>query len=552
MEDRNVANGHPSFWFAAILVVLLLAIYTICSTQITQFNANDLGLLTKLPITYWIGLSFLGILLYLGRKSRLRIVVVAVLISFYLFGVPVLMSENKALFFGGLSSYFSYRATQLFSLGHVPFGAIDPMSPFNWPGFFILFGFISASTGFPLTLFVDYFPLLEIAFLGVLAYKTLRLQLSPISSSFGALWFVASFWTAQFYFSPQGIAYLLFFAIFLLLAKLFFSKKQNMILLFVALIMFTGLVTTHLLDSFAISLGVIIVYVLSKLFPQKGKIIVFSSLATCILLVTIFFAYQSLVVTQSFHGLAELLYSQFSQGETHLVVVSQGRAITSLGLLLTKLSSYSITIINVVIATVAILSTVLGKLLHKKEDVKNEFFWIAWIITAGIIGVSIFYGGEAINRAFIIMLLPSCYFVAKFFSKKPRILIFVLIVIVFLNIPALYGTINYGYTTSSELKGGAFFTKYAPSDTTFFYEPVGFLGPGISGTQLSFSEFAAQSIPSSEIFNWIIGMSDLIISSDQQKNMYQFFYGVNLLENLSLTNHLGQVYDNGGFQIYAR
>jgi hypothetical protein len=554
MEKSHAANWRVVFWIASILVVIMLAIYTLYSTQITQYDVNDFGLLTKLPITFWSGLSYLGVLLYLGRKSGKRIVVVAVLISFYLFGIPVLMSENKALFFGGISSFFSYRGTQLLSTGHLQLGTLDPLNPLNWPGFFIFSGFISASTGLPVTLFVDYFPLLEIALLGVLAYKTLRMQLSTLASSFGALWFVASFWTAQYYFSPQGIAYLLFFTIFFLLAKLFFAKKQKIAFPLVILVLFIGLVTAHLLTSFALASGVIAVYALCKVFPLKRKVIALFSLTTCILLVTIFFAYQSLVITHSFDGIAQLLFSQFSHGETQLAVISQGRAATSPALLLTKLGSYSITIINVVIAAAAILITALGILLYKKEEAKNELFWIAWIITASIIGLSVFYGGEGINRAFVLMLLPICYFAAKFFSKKPRILIFVLIIIVFLNIPALYGTSSYSYVPTSELKGGAFLTRYAPSEAPFFYEPnLAFLGSGVMGTQIFVQRIASpNSIPSSELVNATLAKADFIISSSEQKNFYQFFYGGDLLENLSLDNHDNRLYDNGGFQIYSR
>jgi hypothetical protein len=554
MAGRHARTEKNLLWIVSILVVLLFAIHVLLFTEVTQYDSNDLGIVTKLPITFWIGLSYLGLLLYAGRKSGLRIIVVAVLISFYLFGIPMLISQNKALFFGGISSFFSYSGTQLFSEGHIQSGSIYSLHPFNWPGFFIVAGFISSSSRLPLTLFVDYFPLVTIALLGVLAYKTLRLRLDTLAASFGALWFIASFYTGQIYFSPQGIAYVLFFSIFLLLAKLFFAKKQNIGFPLVVLVLFMGLVTTHLLTSLVLAIGVITVYALCRVFPQKRKIVVFYSFTTCILLITIFFAYQSLVITHSFSGIVELFYSQFTHGETQIAAISQSQSVSSPALQLTKFGSYSITIINVVIAAVAILTTAMGVLLYKKEEAKNELFWIAWIIIAGIIGLSVYYGGEAIERAFILMLLPICYFAAKFFSKIPRILILVLVIIVFLSIPALYGTSNYSYVPMSELKGGAFMTKYAPYGASFFYETnLAFLGPGITGTQLNIQQIAnANSIPSSKQVNLTIGKADFVICSSEQKNFYQFFYGVDPLENLSLNDHYNRVYDSENFQIYAR
>jgi hypothetical protein len=395
--------------------------------------------------------------------------------------------------------------------------------------------------------------------LGILAYKTLRLQLNTLLSSFGALWFIASFWTSQNYFAPQGIAYVIYFAIFLFLARLFFTKKQNIVFPLIVFVLFIGLVGTHLLTSFMLAIGVIAIYVLSRIFSRKHKIAPFYSIGTCILIVCIFFAYQALLITQSLSGIAEILYSQFLRGETHLPAVSArvlGQVVRSPALQLTLLGSYGITIITAVIAVIGILTTAVGILLYKKVDAKNDLFWIAWIIVAGIIGVSVTYGGEAINRAFILMLLPTCYFAAKFFSKKSRILIIVLILIIFLQIPALYGSQNYVYMPTSELRGGAFFVRYVPSGAPFFYEPnLAFFGPGIAraGTQLNLQSFVgANSIPRSEIIDYITGQAEFVISSSEQNNFYQYYYRVNLLENLSLVDTYSQIYDNGAFQIYAR
>jgi hypothetical protein len=553
MAGQRAVTGKNVFWIASILAILLLGIHITVFTQITQYNANDLGLLTKLPITFWIGLSYLGVLLCIGRKSRLQTIIVVVLICFYLFGIPVLTRENKAEFLG-ISYFFSSLGTRLLSVGHIEFGSIDMLSPLNWPGFFILAGIISAATGLQATVFADYFPLLTIALLGILVYKTLRLQLSILQSSFGALWFVASFWTAQNYFSPQGVAYIIYFAIFFLLAKLFFERKQNMAIPVIVLVLFIALVSTHLLTSFVVAGGVIGIYALFRIFPLKRKMVAFYSIVTCVLFISIFIAYQALIITKSFSGIADLLFSQFSQGDTHLAVISQGRTALSPALQLNLLGSYGITIINLVIVVTAILITAVLILLHKKEA-KNNLFWIAWIIIAGMIGLSVAYGGEAIIRAFILLLLPASYFAAKFFGRKPRILIFILIIIVFLQIPAHYGNSNYNYVPTSELKGTAFFAKYAPANTVFFYEPgLASFGTGrLTGLQLDIVAIVGtHSLPTSELVNYTIGTVNFILYSSEEKNLYQYFYGFDPLENLSLDDHYDRLYDNEGFKIYAR
>ena len=549
---RPAASKKNIFWIASFLIVAILAIQVLAFTSVTQYNPSDLGLLTKLPITFWIGLSYLVLLLYLGRKSGLRTLVVATLIFFFLFGIPVLVRENKAEYLA-LSYGFSSQGPQLLHSGRLQFGALDVLSNFNWPGFFIFSGVLSGYTGLPVTLFADYFPLLTMSLLGIIAYRTLRLQLDMLSSSFGTLWFIASFWVTQYYFAPQGIAYLLYFAIFLLLAKLFLSKKQNVVLSLSVLVLFAALVSTHLLTAFAVTCGVVAVYVLSKVFPQNRKMAAFYSITTCILLLSIFLAYQALVITHSFSGIIELIYRQLSQGETQLSVISQGRAYISPALQLQLYGSYGITIINGIIAAIAFLITALGILLHRREG-RGDLFWIAWIILAVLIGVTIFYGGEVIQRAFILMLLPTSYFAAKFFSKKPRVMVLVLIAIVFLQIPAHYSWENWVYVPTSEIKGTGFYQTHAPSNAWFLYESdIGSFDAGFNGVLRSIALVTPRgSIPDFKVINNIAGQAEFIISSNEMKNFYQFFYGVNLLENLSLIEKYNILYDNEAFQIYAR
>jgi hypothetical protein len=552
MAQRHATSKKNVFWIASILIVIFLAIQIVTSTQVTKYDINDLGLLTKLPITFWVGLSYLGMLLYLGRKSELRTLAVVILIFFYLFCIPLLIRENKAEFLA-LSYGFSSAGAGVWSVGHLAFGTFEYLSLLNWPGFFILAGGLSGVTGLPATSFADYFPLLTISLMGIIVYSTLRLRLNMLVSCFGSLWFVASFWTSQYYFAPQGLAYLFYFAIFFLLAKLFFSDKQTLVLSLSALILFTGLVTTHLLTSAAITVSVLAIYVFLKFFPRKRRI-AFYSIATCILLASILLAYQFFVINSSFTRIVELLYLQLSQGDTQLSAMSQARASTSPPLQMQLFGDYGITIINVVIALIAFLATAL-RIFYYKKEARNDLFWIAWIIIAGLIGVSVFYGGEVIQRAFILMLLPISYFAANFFSKKPRIMVIVLVTIVFLQVPAHYAWESWVYVPTSELKGTNFYQTYAPSAAKFLYEPdLGFFDEGrFNGTILSITvAVPSRTIPSAILINELIGQAQFIITSSQLNNFYEFFYGFDLLENQSFVDHYSQLYDNENFQIYAR
>jgi len=346
----------------------------------------------------------------------------------------------------------------------------------------------------------------------------------------------------------------IFFAIFLLLAKLFFTKKQSIAFPLSIIVLFIGAVASHLLTPFMIVVGFIAVYALCKILPQKVKMPPFYSIATCILLASIFFSYQTLVIQRSFYNIIELLFGEISRQETHLLTISQTRIVGSTSYQLELVGTYSITIMNVVIAILAILAVALGLLLHKKEA-KHDVFWIAWIIAAGILGISIKYGGEAIERAFMLMLVPTSYFAIKFLSKKPRILILVLMILIFIHIPAHYIREVRSYVPTSELKGTGFYAKYAPSTAPFFYE---YLAPFLpikktTGTQINIQSILPfYTMPSHELVNVTTGKAEFIISSNLEKNLYLYFFGVDLLEHLNLDDHHNRIYDNEGFRIYAR
>jgi hypothetical protein len=548
---RRLSTGKDVFWIASVLFIILLTSYTLVSTKVTSYDAFDLGLLTKLPITFWIGLVLLGILLYISTRFERRTILflVVILIIFYLFGIPTLVRENKAEALG-LSYWLSSKATYILQVGSVNF-AQNPWDLTNWPGFFFLSAFLSSITGLPATVFSDYFPLLTIALLGVFAYYVFRSRFKASYSCLGALWVIASLWTGQHYFSPQATAFVMYFAILLLLKKFLLARKQISIVLSVT-ILFAAAVFTHLLTSFFILVGVFAVYALYKINrkPRTG----FFSFSICALLATIFFTYQASIVAGSFHEIIKVLSYQFMRQESPISVSLQARAGGSTSLFLQLMGTYAITIMTVFLAVVAILATTIGLILHKKET-KDDLFWIAWILCAAAMGLSLVYGAEAINRAFMFMLLPTSYFAVKFLSKKPAILILVLVLLTFTLIPALYSNQNYAYVPTSELKGDAFYTKYTLPAAPFFYEPIScFLPYGtINGTQITLSAITGiRSLPSQEIINEATREAQFIIYSNLETNFYLYYYGVDPLVHLNLDYHRNRIYDNEQFRIYAR
>jgi hypothetical protein len=555
LKGERIIKVRNTLWIIGILSVLLLSLLVITSTHITNYSYSDSGLLFKLPFFYWLGISLLGVLLYLGRKSGRRTIIVVVLISFYIVAIPVLINENKAEGLG-ISYYFASQGTGLLSNGHLPLGSLDMWDLRNWPGFYLATALISSVTGLPPTVLADYFPLLTMTLLGITIYSILRLKLNIIYSSLGALWFIASFWTGQHYYSPQSFAYLIYFAVFLIFAKIFFSKTRNISLQFCIILLFAAAVITHLLTSFFILASLIALYTVYKILRHRSTFSSLFFINIIMLLALIFFVYQTMVIPNTFSNISKVLLEQLSADNSHLVTLAQGRAVGSQPLLMQIIGTYSLTLVNAIVAVIAIVITAIGILFLKKKW-HVEVFWISWIIAAGILGVSIWYGGEALNRALMFILIPVSYFAMKFLSRKPRILVVCLMILIILYFPARYCSENYVYTPTTELRGVSFYTYHAPINSTLLYEyllSVGPpLGPEITGRVLSIaSVMGLRSLPDFNEVSYLIEQSQYIISSTEVRNYYMYFYGVDLFQNVDFSTQFRLLYDNGDFEVFSR
>jgi hypothetical protein len=309
------------------------------------------------------------------------------------------------------------------------------------------------------------------------------------------------------------------------------------------------------LTSFFILASIIALYVIHRILRWRLNFSSLFFINVILLFALIFFIYQTMVIPNTFSNVATVLFDQLSADNTHLVALTQGRAVGSPPLMMQIMGTYSLTIVNAIVGVLAIVATTLGVLFRKKEW-RLEVFWIPWIIAAGVIGVSVWYGGEAINRALMFMLIPVSYFAMKFLRKKPRILVVCLIILIILYFPARYCAVNYTYAPTTELRGVSFYTYHAPSNASLFYEalvPVGPpLGPEITGQIISIARVVGfYSLPSSNDVNYLTGQAQYIISSTELRNFYEYFYGVNLIENVSSSAQYRLLYDNGDFEVYS-
>ena len=125
----------------------------------------------------------------------------------------------------------------------------------------------------------------------------------------------------------------------------------------------------------------------------------------------------------------------------------------------------------------------------------------------------------------------------------------------FIHFPASYARENYIYVPTSEIKGAAALAQYSPSTALIFYE---YLAP----TPFSLNEtmhiiniqllVGFYSKPSPTIITAALNEAQLVVSSSLQNNVYNYFFGTNILENYDLNQNQSRLYDNGEFEIYGK
>ena len=494
-------------------------------------------------------------MLYFSKRSDRKIAIVGILIFFFLFVIPLLVVENKAAW-TSISYSRAYQVDFVLSAGHLQFSTIDPWELMNWPGFFFISACVSAITGLSTLFLADVFPIFVLAFIGIIAYVVLKLKFSSIFSLLGSLLVLASFYTGQEYFSPQATAFIFYLAIILLVGKLFFTKSRSNSLVLCIFLLFIAAVTTHLLTSFIIMAGIIAVYLIRKLFLRKVRLSSFFSLVMCVFFVSIFLFYHAFVINRTFVEVTNSLYNQLLGQDNHITEVagiSQNRVIGSTGYNLEIFGTYGLTIMVVVIALVSLLVVLYG-ILKSRPEAKSDVFWMAWIVVAAVLGLSVSYGGEGIARAFMFMLLPACYFAVKYLRKKPVILITLIVLLLFVHFPASYTNDNYLYVPSSELKGAHALAAYVPSNSVVFYE---FLAPFPYNANESRHFVNIQllagfySLPNSTIIDGALGEATYVVYSSLQNNVYNYFFGSNILDSHNYYQNQTRLYDNGQFKIFS-
>ncbi len=551
---------NKSLIFKSVLIICIgLLVYTIASTSILRIEPTSLGLVSELPLAYYAGLLLLGFVWIIGFKSKFYLPAALALTVAFLYIAPAVIREPVWI----SNSYYPFGESLLINEhGHlIQNPAASMVSYHYWPLFLYFSSAFSMMTGLPDDLLLKLFPLLTVSVYGLLAFLILRIKLALPYASLGAAIVLASLFIRQQYFGPQAIAYILFLAMVLVVSLLFFGERTSgnnqrslLVLLF---LLFAVTTLMHPLTSF-MELAVIFAFYLSDRFTVKRSPVRFGRLL--LVAAVIWLAYNSYSAAPFFNTAIDH-YSEIFTGSRGITIVGESsRVISSTAMRVNFITSWAIVGLTGFLAAISILN-VLWKARRKRSELAFPLFNVFMLVLIGGFAFGGEYGAvEGYQRAFMFGLVPISFLIVSFLAKKPKAIFVVLFALLFLNIPAQYGSDTYRLATPPHMAGTAFIAEHAPDNIKLigeftlyikYYEPTKSYQVLSVGLSSPFNR-----VPNSTTLREQFNNADYILVSELQHNLFMFYIGRDPLdEALSVTPgeetplRINQICDTGDFRL---
>lgn len=551
MKEKNAVFGY-----VLILAAVLLFCYSVATTSVLWVEPTDLGLGGKLPVAFWIGLATTCALWYIGRGKHFFLIVALLLTASYLYVAPAIIRVPPWI----SNSYYPYGESLLINeTGHLTDRASRLLvSYLDWPIFLYFASSLKLVTGLPDFFIVKFFPLFAIASYALFATLILRTKLRFSYAIFGGALLLGTFFIRQHYFGPQGFAYIYFLMSLLITSWLFFTESGHRnVLTSLLLILLVVTTLTHPLTSLMLLIVMVSTYFTCRFITKKTSTLVFTF---CLVSLLLWLAYNAYFAVGFFDLTAEN-FINILFGERSLNIYSEtSRLIGSRAMLYNFLGSWSIVILGSAIAGFSAL-LILKRTLRKRKTpgLDYSFFMALLLITLAFFSFSVEYGEvEAYQRAFMFGLVPLSYLCVDLLGRKDRLLVVLLAAVVFLNIPAQYGSDTYRLATDSTLEGAAFFAEHSPERMYLiakltlyirYYDPLKQIVVPSLGIRFPYT-----SLPDSSSVNKAfldaLKETDYIVLSGLEENSYLFYLGANPFERINFEDQCNRVYDNSRYWVF--
>ncbi len=443
----------------AVILTLIALLMGVVSLLFVKSTLGNLGLASALPFTFYIALGVLTIAFILlltspnPPTSILLIQVVILLCALWL--VPLKFGNFIP---GGYHAYEFYGFSDyILRTGHIN-PDVGRLWYHNWPGFFILVSTITQVSGITkpdvmilLTPFV-----LQIIILP-LVYLFLKKTVGDYRYCWLGVWiFCLANWQQYNAFIPQALGFVIFFAILILFADSSVWKGRAIAgtsaysLMF--LILFSSLVTVHMLTALAV-----LFLLLALLLLRKYNI------STWVLLTGVVVASWTIYETATFFNtnLPNYLKTMF-EFRTAIIGALSGKLIAG------SESHQTVAFIRVLLMIVIAGVCFVGAIIRLKttRDKSKDLNIISMLIGLSLIAITAgALTGGIFTRIYGFVLLPLIYFGVWLFQNKLSrvILCLVLVVLLPMHFIAQEGNQVSDYIPTTYVRGLYFFHEHTNS-----------------------------------------------------------------------------------------
>ena len=531
-----------------------LLVFSMATTHLFTVDPTGLGLAGSLPIAFWVGLAVLGLLWFFSVKTNWALGAALVLTIGYLFLAPAVIRDPVWL----SNSYYPFGESSLInSSGHLLDRVAQPLNSYHsWPLFIYFSSEFTQLTAISVTPLLKYFPLVIISLCSLLSYFILRMKFAVPQAILGVGVFVASFWFRQQYFGPPGFGFVLFLLSLLIVLKYCFSNMPNKATLAgLFLLVFVATTFTHFLSA-VMSLTVVFVLFLTRYFARIRTNL---SLAPLILLAGAIFMLYNVLYTPTFFSYLVRVFSSLISIQGGLLGES-ARITGSAAQLLNYRSTIAIIALDCIIPLVGIF-WIFRKKISRGNFFRDwfNFFWFFLLIALVVFAVFFQYGPhEGYQRALMFALLPLSYFCVFAVVKKPKLLVIVIVVLLFLNIPAQYGADSYTLETKTNLSGAQFLATNTADGIKVLYDfslLQRYFNPVKNVTFLTIEHLPFTYVPNSTVVLNAASQCDYVVLSNTSDNYYYYF-----MQHTPISDTLGgsdsslgfsRVYDSKGFVVLS-
>jgi len=558
----NQSDSTPSRLPAVLAgISAFLATYTAITTRVvTTYTIQDWGLVNRMPVSFWIGLALIGVMMCFANRSSMKcMATVPVLMIVYLFVIPTVVAGHSPDFVP--VTYFEYKQAIYFANeGHILATIEDTLIQYTfWPGYLFLSGSLYHLTGIDGMNFVDIMSIFTTSVETLLAFCILRSMFHARSSLWGTTLFIGGLWTTQQQFHPQGIALILFLAFFLMSTKLVPGRMRTsrMASLILLIVIQAALVITHSLTPLIVAVAMMTCYFVSRILHDTA----FVSANQVFLVFTVVLVYWVFALRYIFESglvrLWDVLTGQYINGFSFLLEYGVP---TNLYRGLSTFASY---LSGALISFPALLGLI-GAL--RNRTLRHRALWTGWSLGVSI-PAGLLYGHEGLFRAYLLMLPLLVLLCLTVMSRRPNAVILLALLVLGLHVPAHYGFAGYmRVVTPVEDAGTSFLVSQTPTKSTRLYganwvPAAWYHDVSVVNTPwfTVLTPPASSNVSIATTLPWFLVLDhdirstmrtvEYIADSSLLDTYFVYYIGYNPLRRIGLQESTDLVYNSGGFNI---